>query len=104
MPFEHVAGGQGPAIRALNPWLPGNPKHQRAHQLLSDQDRPRLAVISSVVRFRRRAEIYRKGDDAVFNIISGAVKAYTQGPGTTSWSLHFYFRKTYLASRKKVVT
>jgi CRP-like cAMP-binding protein len=83
MPVKSVAGVQGPAIRALDPWLPGNPGHGRTHQLFSDGERARLAVISSVVRFKKGAEIYREGDgaDAVFNIISGVVKAYTQGPG-----------------------
>jgi CRP-like cAMP-binding protein len=78
-----VAGVQGPTFRALDPWLPGNPGHGRTHQLLSDGERTRLAVISSVVRFKKGAEICHEGDDAdaVFNIISGVVKAYTQGPG-----------------------
>jgi CRP/FNR family transcriptional regulator len=52
------------------------------HQLLSDEERSRLAAIASVVQFKKGAEIYRESDraDAVFNIISGVVKAYTCGP------------------------
>jgi CRP/FNR family transcriptional regulator len=50
------------------------------HQLLSDDERARLAVIASVVRFNKGAVIYREGDraDAVFNIISGVAKACQQ--------------------------
>jgi CRP-like cAMP-binding protein len=83
MPVKPVAGVEGPAIRALDPWLPGNPGHQRTHQLLSDGERARLAVISSVVRFKKGDKIYREGDnaDAIFNVISGVVKVYAQGPG-----------------------
>jgi CRP-like cAMP-binding protein len=83
MPVKPVDGVQGPAIRARDPWLPGNSGHRRTHQLLSDGERARLAVISSIVRFKKGAEIYREGEDAgaIFNIISGVVKVYTQGPG-----------------------
>jgi CRP-like cAMP-binding protein len=83
MPVKPVAGVQGPAIRAIDPWGPGNLGHRRTHQLLSDGERARLAVISSVLRFTKGTEIYREGDnaDAIFNIISGVVKVYTQGPG-----------------------
>jgi len=51
-------------------------------QLLSDEERSRLAAIAAIVRFKKGAEIYRESDraDAVFNIISGVVKAYTCGP------------------------
>jgi CRP/FNR family transcriptional regulator len=47
-------------------------------QLLSSEERARLAVISSIVRFGKGDEIYRQGRRAntVFNIISGVVKAY----------------------------
>jgi CRP/FNR family transcriptional regulator len=67
--------GRGPAIRAVEPWA-----HSagRMHQLLSDEERAQLAVISSIVRFKKGDEIYRQGRhaNAVFNIISGVVKAY----------------------------
>jgi CRP-like cAMP-binding protein len=68
----------GPAVRAFDPWTESNPARGRMHQLLSDEERARLAVIASVVRFRKGAEIYRCGDpaDAVFNIVSGVAKAW----------------------------
>jgi CRP-like cAMP-binding protein len=78
-----VKGGvQGPAIRAIEPWVAGSRRRRRTHQLLSDSERARLAAISSVLRFKRGAELYREGDnaDAIFNVISGVVKVYTQGP------------------------
>jgi len=93
MRVQPIAGVRGPAIRALDPWLPGNPGYGRTHQLLSDSERARLAVISSVVRFKKGAEIYREGADAdaVFNIISGVVKAYTQSPGNGELIAAFLF-------------
>ncbi len=68
----------GPAISAADPWLPGG----RTHQLLSDEERARLAAIASIVRFKKGETIYsaREHADAVFNIISGIVKAYTTTP------------------------
>jgi CRP/FNR family transcriptional regulator len=47
-------------------------------QLLSNEERARLAVISSIVRFKKGDVIYHQGHraNAVFNIISGVVKAY----------------------------
>jgi CRP/FNR family transcriptional regulator len=48
-------------------------------QLLSDEERAQLALIASVVRFKKNALIYLKGHqaEAVFVIISGVVKAFT---------------------------
>jgi CRP/FNR family transcriptional regulator len=62
-------------------------------QLLSDEERARLAVIASVVRFKKGEEVYRGGDraEAVFNIISGAVKAVQQGPDGTKQIVAFLF-------------
>jgi len=73
----------GPAILAPDPWAPRTSEQGKVHQLLSDEERARLAVIASIVRFKKGAEIYREGEpaDAVFNIISGVAKAYTHGPG-----------------------
>jgi CRP-like cAMP-binding protein len=34
------------------------------HQLLSDEERARLAVIASIMRFKKGAEIYREGEPA----------------------------------------
>jgi CRP-like cAMP-binding protein len=86
-------GTPGPAIRAIDPWAPKNPARERMHQVLSEQERARLAVIASVVRFDKRTEIYREGDraDAVFNIISGVAKAYTRGPGRAEHISAFCF-------------
>jgi len=65
----------GPAIRGVDPWAPSAGKMR---QLLSSEERARLAVLSSIVRFNKGEEIYREGEhaDAVFNIITGVVKAY----------------------------
>ena len=72
----------GPAIRATDPWTVGNSSQGKAHQLLSDDERARLAVIASIVRFKKGQKIYRTGDpaDAVYNIISGVVKAFVSEP------------------------
>jgi CRP-like cAMP-binding protein len=72
---------QGPAIRALDPWAKRS-SDGRMHQLLSDKERSRLAVIASIVRFKKGDEIYREDDpaEAVFNIINGVAKAYRYGP------------------------
>jgi CRP/FNR family transcriptional regulator len=63
------------------------------HQLLSDEERARLAVIASIVRFKKGAEIYREGEraEAVFNIISGVAKAYRQLPNGTEHIVAFLF-------------
>jgi CRP-like cAMP-binding protein len=63
----------GPLIRALDPWLPG-----KARQLLSEEDRARLATIASVVRFKKGEVIYSVDEPAkfLFNIMSGVVKTY----------------------------
>ncbi len=69
----------GPAIRGNDPWLPSNPSAGKLHQMLSDDERSKLATIASIVRFKKGERIYSNGDsaDAVFNIISGVVKAST---------------------------
>jgi CRP-like cAMP-binding protein len=48
------------------------------HQLLTDDERARLVVVSSIVRFKKGEIIYREGDpaEAVFNINTGVVAAY----------------------------
>jgi CRP/FNR family transcriptional regulator len=70
-----AVGRRGPAVRAIDPWAPSTGKMR---QLLSDEERARLAVIASIVRFKKGAEIYHEDHraDAIFNIISGVVKAY----------------------------
>ena len=103
----------GPAIRAPDPWTSGKPSQGKMHQLLSDEERARLAVIASIVRFKKGAEIYHEGEPAhaVFNIISGVVKAYTHGPGRNELIASFLFHEdlfglaqegSYVSSMKAV--
>src|SRR5450631_647007 len=65
----------GPAIRGADPWAASAGKMR---QLLSEEERARLAVLASIVRFKKGEKIYREGQraNAVFNIITGVVKAY----------------------------
>ena len=74
-PTSRIAG---PAIRAVDPWIPGNPAKGERHQLLSEDEQARLAKIATIVRFGKGEEIYREGDpaNAVFNIVGGVVAAY----------------------------
>ena len=69
----------GPAIRAIDPWLPGNLPGRKSSQLLSNEERARLATIASIARFKKGEKIYSSGEPAgaIFNVISGVVKAYT---------------------------
>ncbi len=78
MPTGDSDDPAGPAISAADPWLPGG----RTHQLLGDEERAQLATIASVVRFKKGEQIYSAGEhaEAVFNIISGIIKAYTTAP------------------------
>jgi len=66
---------RGPAISAFDPWAPSA---GRMRQLLTDDERARLAVMSSIARFKKGETIYREGDPAkaVFNINTGVVEAY----------------------------
>jgi CRP-like cAMP-binding protein len=74
---------KGPTIRAVDPWISGNQATSKLRQLLGDDERRRLAAIASVVRFKKSAKIYHQGNraDAVFNIVSGVVKAHNTHPG-----------------------
>jgi CRP-like cAMP-binding protein len=69
---------QGPAIWAVDPWIPAG----GMHQLLTADERFRLAAIASIVQFKKGAVIYREGDhvDAIFNIIRGVVTTYRKAP------------------------
>jgi CRP-like cAMP-binding protein len=69
----------GPSILAIDPWVSSNRSNGRLHQVLSDEERAQLATIASVVRFKKRAEIYHSGQQAraLFNIINGVVKVYS---------------------------
>ena len=79
MPKYPTSGSRGPAIRALDPWAPSG---GRVHHLLTDDERARLAMMASIVRFKKREVIYEENDraDAVFNIINGVVSAYRKAP------------------------
>lgn len=72
-------GGHGPAIRALDPWTASA---GQMHQLLTDDQRARLAVMSSIVHFKKGEIIYLEGDpaDAVFSLNLGVVTAYRKAP------------------------
>ena len=67
--------GRGPTIRAFDPWVSSA---GRMNHLLTDDERARLAVMASIVRFKKGEVIYRQNApaDAVFNIISGVVSAH----------------------------
>jgi len=67
--------GHGPGIGAVTPWESSG--GTRA-QLLSDEERAQLALIASVVRFKKNTLIYRDGyqAEAVFVVISGVVKTF----------------------------
>ena len=51
-------------------------------QLLSEEERVRLALLASLARFNKGEEIYREGQpaDTVFNVITGVVKTYKTAP------------------------
>jgi CRP-like cAMP-binding protein len=82
--------GGGPSIAAVALW--GSSDSKPAH-LFTDEERAQLAVISSVVRFKKGGCIYREGDraDAVFNIVGGVVKSYKTLPDGTQHILAFLF-------------
>jgi CRP-like cAMP-binding protein len=70
---------RSPIIMVPALWASG----ENSGRPLTPQERALLAVISTVVRFRRGERIYAEGDraDAVFNIISGVVKPCRTLPG-----------------------
>jgi CRP-like cAMP-binding protein len=80
----------GPTIRAVDPWAPSA---EKMRQLLSDEERARLAVLASIVRFNKGEEIYGEGQRAnsVFNIITGVVKAYKIAPDGNEHITAFLF-------------
>lgn len=80
----------GPAIRGVDPWAPSAGKMR---QFLSAEERARLAALSSIVRLNKGEEIYREGqhNDAVFNIITGVVKAYKTAPDRSKHVTAFLF-------------
>jgi CRP/FNR family transcriptional regulator len=86
-------GRKGPAIRAVYPWSASGRLNGGARQLLSDDERARLAVIASVVRFAKGESIYSAGEpvDAIYNIISGVVKAFSSDGGGSEHIHAFLF-------------
>jgi len=62
----------------IDVWFPGQPPQSKPHQLLSDDERARLATIGSIVQFKKGEQIYSSGQPAkgIFNIVSGFVKIY----------------------------
>ena len=80
----------GPALRGVDPWAPSAGKMR---QFLSAEERARLAVLSSIVRLNKGEKIYREGQhiDAVFNIITGVVKAYRTAPDGSKHITAFLF-------------
>ncbi len=90
----------GPAIRGADPWAASAGKMR---QLLSEEERARLAVLASIVRFKKGEEIYREGQraDAVFNIITGVVKAYKTAPMAANISLRSCFPMIWSGYPKK---
>jgi CRP/FNR family transcriptional regulator, anaerobic regulatory protein len=80
--------GHGPAIRALDPWVSSG---GRMRQLLTDGQRADLAVMSSVVRFKKGEIIYQEGDpaNAVFNLNTGVVTAFKQAPDNSEHVVAF---------------
>lgn len=80
----------GPSIAAVALW--GSSKG-KTMQLLTDEERARLSVIASVVRFKKGMQIYHEGDhgDALFNITTGVVKTYRVLPDETERISAFLF-------------
>ena len=66
-----------PSILGLRP-------RDECTDLLTDDERARLAIMASIVQFKKGEVIYRENDraDAVFNIITGAVAAYKTTDGS----------------------
>lgn len=82
--------GGGPSIAAVALWGTSSGKRR---QLLTDEERGRLAAIASIVRLKKGEDIYREGDraDAVFAIIGGVVKTYKTLPDRTKRISAFLF-------------
>ena len=79
----------GPTIIAPDLWTSGG---NSGHPLTAEEQLL-LAVISTVVRFRKGERIYAAGDraNAVFNIITGVVKSFLTLPDGTQHIVGFLF-------------
>ncbi len=80
----------GPVIRARDPWPL---QAAKCVSCSARKERARLAVLASIARFNKDEEIYRDGQraDAVFNIITGVVKAYKIAPDGSEHITAFLF-------------
>jgi CRP-like cAMP-binding protein len=79
----------GPSFTAPGLWIPvENPGH-----LLTAEERAFLATIATIVRYKKKEEIYREGADAdaVYNIVSGVVKSYRTLPNQEQHIVGFLF-------------
>jgi len=79
----------GPTIMTPTLWASG----ENSGRPLTAEEQALLAVISTVVRFRRGERIYVEGDraDAVFNIITGVAKSYRTLPDGRQHIVGFLF-------------
>jgi len=68
----------GPVIHAVDPWASGSLAKGARHQILSEEERTKLARVASIVHFDKGEQIYQQGDPAyaAFNIQNGIVTAY----------------------------
>jgi CRP/FNR family transcriptional regulator len=86
---SHPPVSGGPLIVAPSLWQRG----EKPGTPLDDEDRALLAVIATIVRFRKGETIYEKGHAAgsVFNIVSGMVKSFMPLPDRKQYILGFLF-------------
>jgi len=79
----------GPTIMVPALWSSG----ENSGRPLTAEEQALLAVISTVVRFKRGERIYAEADraDAVFNIITGLVKSYRTLPDGRQHIVSFLF-------------
>jgi len=64
-------------------------------ELLSEEDQSMLAVLSTVVRFKKGQAIYTQGDEAkaVFNLVSGVAKSFKSLPDGSRHVVGFLWPK-----------
>jgi CRP-like cAMP-binding protein len=79
----------GANIKTPDLWTDAGPEHL----LLTPKERDLVAVISTVVRFKKREMIYREGDNAnaVYSIATGVVKSYRKLSADTHHIVGFLF-------------
>jgi CRP-like cAMP-binding protein len=82
--------GRGPSISAV----PFNElSHGKTVHLLSERERAQLAVIASLVRFKKGEQIYGEGNRAeyLYNIIGGVAKTFRSFPDGRKRIMAFLF-------------